>query len=120
MAPTAAGRTAAKFVGINVDYRHEHIEPLPVADSVEPYNETEPTVGEWFAQFKPTAGGSKRYLASLFPFWSWIFHYNFTWLAGDIIAGTSQDLFFLMKLIWLRCNCWLRRHPPGHGLRSPS
>ncbi|KAF2119312.1 sulfate permease-like protein [Lophiotrema nucula] len=113
MAPTAAGRTAAKFVGINLDYRHEHAEPVPVAESVEPYNETEPTVAEWFSQFKPTASGFKHYLRSLFPFWSWIFHYNFTWLAGDIIAGVTVGFVVIPQGM---AYAILAKLPPEYGL----
>jgi sodium-independent sulfate anion transporter 11 len=106
MAPNSVGRTLAKGLGINVDYRKE--EPLTSGaasiSSVEtctfpiscqqrkiaypgPDVEKEPTVSEWLSQFKPSLGAFQRYLRSLFPFWNWIFHYNLTWLFGDVIAG---------------------------------
>lgn len=91
MAPNAAGRTAAKVLGIDLNYRDEHQEPLnsgaASVSSVETYVEREPTVAEYFSQFRPTGHGTKRYIRSLFPFWNWIFHYNATWLLGDVIAG---------------------------------
>lgn len=42
---------------------------------------------EYVKDHTPNAGTAKRYIRSLFPFWNWIFHYNLTWLLGDIIAG---------------------------------
>lgn len=51
--------------------------------------ETEPTAAEWLSKFKPSGHGVQRYIRSLFPFWNWIFHYNLTWLFGDIIAGVT-------------------------------
>ncbi|KAH7086189.1 sulfate permease-like protein [Paraphoma chrysanthemicola] len=86
----AAGRTAAKVLGINLDYRKE--EPLSGAasiSSVETYVEHEPTAAEYLSKFKPSGSATKRYIKSLFPFWNWIFHYNLTWLFGDIIAGVT-------------------------------
>jgi sodium-independent sulfate anion transporter 11 len=86
----AAGRTAAKVLGINLDYRKE--EPVSGAasiSSVETYVEHEPTAVEYLSKFKPSATATKRYIRSLFPFWNWIFHYNLTWLFGDIIAGVT-------------------------------
>jgi sodium-independent sulfate anion transporter 11 len=51
--------------------------------------EEEPTAAEWLGKFRPNGGAIKRYFISLFPFWNWIFHYNLTWLFGDIIAGVT-------------------------------
>lgn len=86
-----AGRTAAKVLGINLDYRKE--EPLASGaasiSSVETYVETEPTAAEWLSKFKPSGSGIKHYFRSLFPFWNWIFHYNLTWLFGDVVAGVT-------------------------------
>ncbi|KAF2272079.1 sulfate permease 2 [Westerdykella ornata] len=93
MAPNAAGRFLAKVLGIDLDYRKEHEGPLASAAasvaSVDTYVEREPTTLEWVSRFRPTATGTKNYFRSLFPFWNWIFHYNLTWLAGDVIAGVT-------------------------------
>lgn len=51
--------------------------------------ESEVSTKEFLLGFVPTAGGIKQYLSELFPFLKWIFHYNFIWLAGDLIAGKS-------------------------------
>lgn len=82
MAASKVGHGLAKGLGINV---HPVKEP-PVAVPDE-YIEVEPTVGGFFRNHTPTAHGVRAYIKSLFPFWNWIFHYNFTWLFGDIIAG---------------------------------
>ncbi|KAF2736309.1 sulfate permease 2 [Polyplosphaeria fusca] len=114
MAPTAAGRTAAKVLGINLDYRNEHQDlPVPDTDSVEPYIEEEPTVKDWLLQFKPSRNGTQRYLRSLFPFWSWIFHYNFTWLAGDFIAGVTVGFVVIPQGM---AYALLAKLPPEYGL----
>lgn len=87
----SAGRIVAKVLGINVDYRKE-ADPLENSgklsvSSVDTYVEYEPTAAEWLSNFTPSATAFKRYLRSLFPFLDWIFHYNLTWLFGDVIAG---------------------------------
>ncbi len=46
-----------------------------------------PTTAEFLSQLLPTGDGVLRYLASLFPFVSWIGHYNAQWLLGDVVAG---------------------------------
>lgn len=92
--PSNVGRTLAKGLGIDVDARYRN-EPTEVVQSaaasfrsVEQYEEREPTIAEFLHAHRPTVHGAVAYLKSLFPFWSWIFHYNATWLLGDVIAGT--------------------------------
>ena len=90
MTTNPTGRFLAKALAIDLDYRKEHVESSSGAasvSSVETYVEREPTAKEYLSQFKPTGHGFQRYIKGLFPFWSWIFHYNTTWLLGDIIAG---------------------------------
>ncbi|KAK4660947.1 Photosystem I iron-sulfur center [Podospora pseudocomata] len=53
------------------------------------YLESEPSAKEALAHLVPTADGIKHYFRELFPFWGWIFHYNLTWLLGDLIAGIT-------------------------------
>lgn len=55
----------------------------------DPDVEHEPTAAEYLHKFKPSTSATKRYIRSLFPFWNWIFHYNLTWLFGDVIAGVT-------------------------------
>ncbi|GJC83453.1 sulfate permease 2 [Colletotrichum liriopes] len=93
--PNTVGRTLAKGLGIDVDarYRNEPTEAVQSAAasfrSVEQYEEEEPTVAEFLYAHRPTVHGAVAYIKSLFPFWSWIFHYNATWLLGDVIAGVT-------------------------------
>ncbi|KAI0194283.1 sulfate permease [Xylaria flabelliformis] len=91
------GRGLAKAVGIDIDERSK-TEPSALfqsaasglqARSIDPYYETEPTVKEYLFEHRPTLAGIGRYLYSLFPFLNWIFHYNLTWLLGDLIAGIT-------------------------------
>lgn len=51
------------------------------------YVEVEPTTADYFREHAPTADSVRQYIRSLFPFVSWIAHYNLTWLLGDFIAG---------------------------------
>ncbi|KAJ4366281.1 hypothetical protein N0V83_007917 [Neocucurbitaria cava] len=86
----ATGRGVAKVLGINLDYRKEpEVSGAASISSVETYVEYEPTAEEWITRFKPSLSGVQRYLRSLFPFWNWIFHYNLTWLFGDVVAGVT-------------------------------
>ncbi|KAJ4310601.1 hypothetical protein N0V94_008358 [Neodidymelliopsis sp. IMI 364377] len=89
----SAGRGVAKVLGINVDYRRE-ADPLENSgalsvSSVDTYVEREPTASEYLSKFTPSFSAFKRYLRSLFPFLDWIFHYNLTWLFGDVVAGVT-------------------------------
>ncbi|KAI0458238.1 sulfate permease [Xylaria acuta] len=97
MAGNKVSRGLAKAVGIDVDGRSK-TEPSALlqsaasnlqARSIDPYYETEPTVKEYLLEHRPTLAGVGRYLYSLFPFLNWIFHYNLTWLLGDLIAGIT-------------------------------
>ncbi|KAI1121325.1 sulfate permease [Nemania abortiva] len=97
MAGNKVGRGLAKAVGIDVDERY-NAEPSALiqsaasnlqSQSIDPYYETEPTVKEYLLEHRPTLEGVGRYVYSLFPFLQWIFHYNLTWLLGDLIAGIT-------------------------------
>ncbi|KAI0509487.1 sulfate permease [Xylaria bambusicola] len=97
MTGNKVGRGFAKAVGIDVDQRYK-AEPSALLDSataslqsrsIDPYYETEPTVKEYLLEHRPTLSGFIRYVRSLFPFLDWIFHYNTTWLFGDLIAGIT-------------------------------
>lgn len=96
MAPNRFGRLLAKALYINVDYRDEPEDYMQSAarsvPSLESFVEAEPTAGEWLSRYRPSVAGLKNYLRILFPFWSWIFHYNVQWLMGDIIAGKQYSL----------------------------
>jgi solute carrier family 26 (sodium-independent sulfate anion transporter), member 11 len=51
--------------------------------------EEEVSTRDWLRSLFPTGSGIAAYLRELFPFLGWIFHYNLTWLLGDVIAGES-------------------------------
>ncbi|KAG9234090.1 sulfate permease 2 [Amylocarpus encephaloides] len=94
-APSRVSNIAAKFLGINTNYREEPPESVTrgesvVSDStVETYVEEDPTSIQWVRDVLPTSGTAKRYFKELFPFLSWITRYNTQWLAGDLIAGLT-------------------------------
>lgn len=89
------GRGLAKVVGIDVDFRQKN-EPVELVrtaagsiHNVDTFEEKEPTIGEVFREIAPSAAGVQHYFRSLFPFWNWIFHYNYKWGLGDFIAGVT-------------------------------
>lgn len=87
----------AKFLRIDINYRQEPKENESIASS-DTFVEREPTAKEWLSQFRPSRSSTNAYLLSLFPFLSWIFHYNVQWLIGDLIAGTFPLWSPLSKL----------------------
>ncbi|PVI06701.1 sulfate permease-like protein [Periconia macrospinosa] len=107
--------TVAKSVGIKLDYRNEQRLPASTISDplIETYDEREPTVGEWLSSFKPSVGAIQRYLRSLFPFWNWIFHYNLTWLFGDVVAGVTVGFVVIPQGM---AYALLAKLPPEYGL----
>ena len=97
---TKVGHGLAKVLGIKLDYRNEmgrdndsratRGESVFSVESADDYVEEEPTVVEWFSDHLPSGRQLLEYCQSLFPFTSWIAHYNLQWLVGDLIAGRSQ------------------------------
>lgn len=51
--------------------------------------EEPPLVTDYLNSLVPSGNQLYRYLLSLFPFLSWIGHYNLQWLIGDLVAGTA-------------------------------
>jgi sodium-independent sulfate anion transporter 11 len=86
------GRSLAKSLGIKHDLESEDSVKW-TAQLIDPpfeaYIEKDPTVGQYVKAHLPTKSGTAGYLRSLFPFLSWIFHYNATWLISDAIAGIT-------------------------------
>ncbi|KAF3482307.1 sulfate permease II [Arthroderma uncinatum] len=117
MSASKLGRALAKGVGIDVDYRQEPKESMrSAADSIrslEHFDEDEPSTKEWLMNHRPTAAGVSYYFNSLFPFWSWIFHYNTQWLIGDIIAGVTVGFVVVPQGM---AYALLARLPPEYGL----
>ncbi|KAJ5893353.1 hypothetical protein N7495_005044 [Penicillium taxi] len=96
---TQVGHGLAKGLGIKIAYR----DPLGANDPVTrgesafsqgttdtySYFEPEPTSVEWIREIIPSGQQLWRYFISLFPFLSWIGHYNLQWLYGDLVAGIT-------------------------------
>jgi sodium-independent sulfate anion transporter 11 len=49
----------------------------------------------------------------LFPFWNWIFHYNLTWLFGDVVAGVTVGFVVIPQGM---AYALLAQLPPEYGL----
>ncbi|KAK4243377.1 sulfate transporter family-domain-containing protein [Corynascus novoguineensis] len=77
------------------------------------YVEKEPSVKEALYELVPTIPGIIRYLHELFPFLGWIFHYNLTWLLGDIIAGVTVGFVVVPQGM---AYALLANLPPEYGL----
>lgn len=94
---TKIGHALARVLGIKLQDRrgpaHDGDRETR-ADSVSSqtsvsFVEGTPTTAEWFRELAPSTRSIARYTRSLFPFLSWIGHYNLRWLAGDIVAGLT-------------------------------
>ncbi len=81
--------TARRVLGIDQHETHSPPANLPHDDLVDPYEEPEPTVGEWLRSLAPTKEGPLRYVRSVFLFAEWLPRYNLTWLLGDSVAGLT-------------------------------
>lgn len=79
-------RKLAKAVGIDVD---AHKDRIPSDLPAGAYIERPAGTKEFVADHTPSVGGIGRYFLSLFPFLTWIHHYNLIWLMGDLIAGIT-------------------------------
>jgi sodium-independent sulfate anion transporter 11 len=83
MAPNQFGDRVKRFFGIDAEDRLDDHDLFDDGSFVE----EEPSARVILEYFIPSLAGVQKYLRELFPFWNWIFHYNLTWLLGDIIAG---------------------------------
>lgn len=93
---TRVGHGLAKVLGIKLEdtsqgsndavTRGESVLSMQTSDS---FFEGPPTTSEWLHDQVPTREEAVSYVRSLFPFLSWIGHYNMQWLAGDIVAGIT-------------------------------
>lgn len=75
------------------DYEDAAIrEPLlrrQLQHSANHFTEDSPDVSEWIRDQVPSTQETLAYFMSLFPFLSWISHYNLQWAAGDLVAGLT-------------------------------
>jgi len=73
------GHGLARVLGIDLEHATSYEQQITRGESVyslsgssDAYIDTEPTVLEYFSQFKPTGRGLSQYLLSFFPFVTWI------------------------------------------------
>ncbi|KAF4965952.1 hypothetical protein FSARC_6291 [Fusarium sarcochroum] len=94
---TALGQGLAHVLGIKLDDDQKK-DPQTEAtsgasilsvQSSSSFYETEPTSAEWLKEQIPSMEELTTYGASLFPFSTWISHYNLQWFAGDLVAGIT-------------------------------
>lgn len=94
-AASAVGHGLAKVLGIKLEEQDREFEDAVTrGESVmsiqtETYVQGPPRSGEWVRDQFPSPAQLRRYAISLFPFTTWITHYNFQWLAGDVVAGIT-------------------------------
>lgn len=89
------GHTAAKLLGIKLQGKEPIGDELTRGESIfsiqtsDTFIEEQPTSIEWILSQLPSRRDTTDYLLSLFPFLSWIGHYNVQWLIGDLVAGIT-------------------------------
>ncbi|OAA82551.1 sulfate permease II [Akanthomyces lecanii RCEF 1005] len=92
---TKIGHGLAKGLGIQLQESDHGRDTVTRGESVmstqtsDSFFEGPPTSLEWLQEQVPTRQESTAYAKSLFPFLSWITHYNLQWLAGDLVAGIT-------------------------------
>ncbi|KAK1780584.1 sulfate transporter family-domain-containing protein [Copromyces sp. CBS 386.78] len=89
-----AGRFTAKALGIKLQDKDPYDE-VTRGESVisnhttSSFVEEPPHTAEFLRELVPSGKQLGDYAISLFPFTSWIGHYNLQWLAGDLVAGIT-------------------------------
>jgi hypothetical protein len=97
--PPKAGHVVAKALGIKLQ-EHDPFKELdrPGASMMSDrtdhtFVEEPPLVLDYLNNLIPSGKELYEYLLSLFPFLSWIGHYNLQWLIGDLVAGKVTFLW---------------------------
>lgn len=91
--PTKVGHGLAKVLGIKLQHPEPILEEVTRGESVfsanttETFIEQQPTTADFLLELAPNGQDLLHYVKSLFPFVSWIGHYNLQWLIGDLVAG---------------------------------
>ncbi|KAH0491442.1 hypothetical protein TgHK011_002874 [Trichoderma gracile] len=122
---TTAGYTLAKVLGIKYQEEHEgahrHEDPFFGNESdfshISSRNPLDrpPTTSEWLHDQLPSQAEVVGYFKSLFPCISWLPHYNFQWLAGDVVAGITAGAVLVPQGM---AYALLANLPPQYGLYS--
>ncbi|KHN95334.1 sulfate permease [Metarhizium album ARSEF 1941] len=92
---TKTGHALAKILGIRLEHPNEDAtenglrgESI-IIQSSDSFIEGAPTTSQWLHDQIPTRQQVGEFAKSLFPFLSWIGHYNLQWFAGDVVAGIT-------------------------------
>lgn len=92
----AAGHGLAKVLGIKLEDQNSSSqddvtrgESIMSRQTSHSFFESVPTSSEWLHEQVPSRQEVAAYGRSLFPFLTWIPHYNLQWLAGDLVAGIT-------------------------------
>lgn len=116
------GRSLAKGLGIELDYRNEVNAPqisrgesVFSVENANDYYEGEPTAGEYLRSITPTGKQMFGFVRNLLPFIHWIGHYNLQWLAGDLVAGITVGCVVVPQGM---AYASLAQLPPEFGLYS--
>ncbi len=83
------GNFLVKVLGIKLQ-EPEPIREDSLGEPDEVFYEQQPTTAEYLRELVPSGDDLLRYLVSIFPFLSWIGHYNLQWFLGDLVAGMSS------------------------------
>lgn len=93
---SAAGHGLAKVLGIKLEDQNSSSqdyvtrgESILSRQTSHSFFESVPTSSEWLHEQVPSRQEVAAYGRSLFPFLTWIRHYNLQWLAGDLVAGIT-------------------------------
>lgn len=117
---TLASVLGNKFQDGDEDAR-QHEEPFTGSQSacshITSHNSLDrlPTAPEWLQDQLPSQVEAVDYLKSLFPCISWLPHYNFQWLAGDVVAGVTAGAVLVPQGM---AYALLANLPPQYGLYS--
>ncbi|KAG5933726.1 hypothetical protein E4U53_000890 [Claviceps sorghi] len=92
----STARGLAKVLGVKLHGPNEDIagtftpgESVLSKQTSDSFVEDIPTASEWLRDQIPAQQEAAAYVKSLFPFLSWIGHYNLQWFFGDIVAGIT-------------------------------
>jgi solute carrier family 26 (sodium-independent sulfate anion transporter), member 11 len=89
------GHYVAKGLGIKLHPKDPYHDPVTRGESIvsigtsDTFVEEQPSTADFFREITPSRHDIARYFWSLFPFLSWIGHYNSLWLVGDLVAGKA-------------------------------
>lgn len=105
--PSKASSAAAKALGIKLQDSDPYKEPdrpgasVSSEQSAHTFVESPPLVLDYLAGLLPSGTELYDYVVSLFPFLSWIGHYNLQWLIGDLVAGKELSFRGYKNSGWL-------------------